>query len=53
MIGVDKIRLPGEQSHATWQERSALGIPLNDVLLKDLEQVAAELGIERVGGGVR
>jgi LDH2 family malate/lactate/ureidoglycolate dehydrogenase len=46
MPGVDQIRLPGEQSHATWLERSALGIPLNDALLNVLEQVATELGIE-------
>jgi LDH2 family malate/lactate/ureidoglycolate dehydrogenase len=46
MPGIDRIRLPGEQSHATWLERSALGIPLNDALLNVLEQVATELGIE-------
>jgi LDH2 family malate/lactate/ureidoglycolate dehydrogenase len=46
MPGVDHIRLPGEQSHATWRERSANGIPLPDALLKNLRQVATELGIE-------
>ncbi|HEU4342673.1 MAG TPA: Ldh family oxidoreductase [Candidatus Binatia bacterium] len=46
MPGVDHIRLPGEQSHATWLERSAHGIPLPDALLKTLQQVATELGIE-------
>jgi LDH2 family malate/lactate/ureidoglycolate dehydrogenase len=46
MPGVDRIRLPGQQSHATWRERSADGIPLPDVLLKNLQQVATELGIE-------
>lgn len=46
MAGVDRIRLPGEQSHATWLERSAHGIPLPDVLLTNLQKVAAELGIE-------
>src|SRR6266571_4715282 len=30
MPGVDHIRLPGEQSHAIWLERSADGIPLPD-----------------------
>lgn len=46
MPGVDRIRLPGEQSHATWQERSAGGIPLPDALLTSLQQVATELGVE-------
>ena len=50
MPSVDHIRLPGEQSHATWLERSADGIPLPDVLLKNLQQVAAELGIEGIQG---
>ena len=50
MAGVEQIRLPGEQSHATWLERSADGIPLPDVLLKNLQQVAAELGIEGIRG---
>jgi LDH2 family malate/lactate/ureidoglycolate dehydrogenase len=48
MSGVDRIRLPGEQSHATWLERSALGIPMNDVLFNDLQRLAAELGIEEL-----
>jgi L-2-hydroxycarboxylate dehydrogenase (NAD+) len=46
MPGVDHIRLPGEQSQAIWRERSANGIPLPDALLKNLRQVATELGIE-------
>ena len=46
MPGVERIQVPGEQSHATWRERSALGIPLNDTLLNDLERVARELGIK-------
>jgi LDH2 family malate/lactate/ureidoglycolate dehydrogenase len=46
MPGVERIQIPGEQSHATWLERSALGIPLNDALLNNLQQVAAELGIQ-------
>jgi LDH2 family malate/lactate/ureidoglycolate dehydrogenase len=53
MPGVERIRLPGEQSHATWLERCALGIPLNVALLKDLQQVAAELGIEGPRGESR
>jgi LDH2 family malate/lactate/ureidoglycolate dehydrogenase len=53
MPGVERIRLPGEQSHATWLERCALGIPLNDALLNDLQRVAAELGIEGPRGRSR
>jgi LDH2 family malate/lactate/ureidoglycolate dehydrogenase len=49
MPGVDHIRLPGHQSYGTWLERSANGIPLPEALLKTLGQVAAELGIERLG----
>ena len=46
MSGVERIRLPGEQSHATWLERSATGIPMNDTLFKDLQHLAADLGVE-------
>jgi len=53
MPGVERIRLPGEQSHATWLERCALGIPLNDALLNDLQRVAAELSIEGPRGRSR
>jgi len=50
MPGVERVRLPGEQSHATWLERSALGIPLNDALFSDLERVANDLGLEKLSG---
>jgi L-2-hydroxycarboxylate dehydrogenase (NAD+) len=46
MSGIERIRLPGEQSHATWLERSATGIPMNDTLFKDLQRLATELGVE-------
>jgi L-2-hydroxycarboxylate dehydrogenase (NAD+) len=46
MPGVEHIRLPGEQSHATWLERSKLGIPMNDALFSDLQRVATEVGVE-------
>jgi LDH2 family malate/lactate/ureidoglycolate dehydrogenase len=46
---VEHIRLPGEQSHATWRERSAHGIPLNDALLNNLHQVAIDLRIKALG----
>lgn len=44
--GVDRIRLPGEQSHAIHAERSKLGIPLAPPLVAQLEKLAGELGIE-------
>ena len=50
MIGVDKIRLPGEQSHATWLDRSASGVPMNDTLFNDLQRLASDLGVEGLGG---
>jgi L-2-hydroxycarboxylate dehydrogenase (NAD+) len=51
MPGVDHIRVPGEQSHAIWLERKALGIPLNEALVDDLQRLATQLGME--GTGVR
>jgi len=46
MHGFELIRLPGEQSHTTWLERSATGVPMNDTLFKDLQHLASDLGIE-------
>ncbi len=46
MHRVERIRLPGEQSHATWLERSATGVPINDTLFRDLQRLAGDLGIE-------
>jgi L-2-hydroxycarboxylate dehydrogenase (NAD+) len=46
MPGVERIQVPGEQSHATWCERSAAGVPMNDTLFKDLQRLAINLGIE-------
>jgi len=46
MPDVERIRLPGEQSHTIWLERCATGIPMNDTLFKDLQRLATQLGIE-------
>jgi len=46
MHGVERIRVPGEQSHATWLERSNIGVPMNDTLFKDLQRLAADLGVD-------
>ncbi len=37
---------PREQSHATWLERRATSVPINNTLLRDLERLASDLGIE-------
>ena len=46
MPDVERIRVPGEQSHATFLERSTKGIPMNDTLFKDLQHLATDLGVE-------
>ena len=43
--GFEAIRLPGERALATRQERSALGVPLGDRMLADLDRIAQSLGI--------
>ena len=43
--GVQRIWLPGEQSHAIWQERSAHGIPLHPGLVESLRALADELAV--------
>jgi LDH2 family malate/lactate/ureidoglycolate dehydrogenase len=43
--GVDKVRLPGEQSHARRKERLARGIPLHPNLVAQLDTLAAQLAI--------
>jgi L-2-hydroxycarboxylate dehydrogenase (NAD+) len=49
MKGVERIWLPGEQSHARFEERSRLGVPLPAPLAAALEELGASLGI----GGLR
>jgi len=49
MPGVERIRLPGEQSHATFLERSRQGVPLNDTLLGQLGRLASDLRIPPIG----
>lgn len=43
--GVERILVPGEQSHATFQERSANGIPMPPTLRASLDAMAAEICI--------
>jgi len=47
--GVDRIRLPGEGSHAARADRSKNGIPLPAQLAVALNQLAGELRIQPLG----
>jgi len=44
--GVDRIWLPGEQSHERRVRYRESGFPVSEVLLKELNMLAAEIGIE-------
>lgn len=46
---VDHIRVPGEGSHATFQQRSRDGIPIPDSLMRVLDALADELAVPRLG----
>ncbi len=46
MEGVDRIRIPGDASHATFLDRRAGGIPMARSLQDALRRLATELGIE-------
>jgi LDH2 family malate/lactate/ureidoglycolate dehydrogenase len=46
MDGVERIRIPGEHSHATFVDRRTHGIPVARPLADALGRLAAELGIE-------
>ncbi|MBO6782607.1 MAG: Ldh family oxidoreductase [Alphaproteobacteria bacterium] len=48
MEGVDRVRLPGESSHAAYRERKTDGVPLPDPLLENLAKVADDLGVDRL-----
>lgn len=46
--GVERIWLPGEQSHGKRKDRTAKGIPLPDALRKSLDALAKELKVEPI-----
>src|ERR1700675_371549 len=48
MPGVDRITVPGERSHETRMFRTARGIPIAPALMRGLDQLAGELGIEKL-----
>lgn len=47
---VDRIRVPGERSHAVFQERNRNGIPIPDGLFRTLDALADELAIPGLDG---
>jgi L-2-hydroxycarboxylate dehydrogenase (NAD+) len=49
MPGFDRIWLPGEQSRLKSLERSRTGVPIPDALQRSLDELAARLGIEKLG----
>ena len=51
MPGVERIWMPGEQSHEKRLANAASGIPIVPALRASLDKLAGELGIERLQGG--
>jgi L-2-hydroxycarboxylate dehydrogenase (NAD+) len=46
--GVERIWLPGEQSHGRRGEYAVAGIPIASAVLTELDQLAAQLGLEKL-----
>jgi L-2-hydroxycarboxylate dehydrogenase (NAD+) len=46
--GVERIWLPGEQSHTKWLDRTANGIPMPTPLRKSLDELARDLKVDPV-----
>jgi LDH2 family malate/lactate/ureidoglycolate dehydrogenase len=46
--GVERIFVPGERSHETRAQRAKNGIPLGAGMMRNLDKLAAELGIEKL-----
>ncbi len=49
MPGVERINLPGDHSQHTRVTRTRDGIPIGPALMRNLDQVAADLGIAKLG----
>ncbi len=49
MPGVDRIWMPGEQSHEKRRHQREAGISLAPQLLETLDKLAMELGISKLG----
>jgi L-2-hydroxycarboxylate dehydrogenase (NAD+) len=48
MPGVERIWLPGEQSHARRAEYASAGIPIAAAIAAELDQLAEQLGLEKL-----
>lgn len=48
--GWDEIRLPGEQSHRTFEERAAHGVPIHGELRTALDALAESVGVAPLDG---
>ena len=49
--GVDRILLPGERSGRTADKNAVEGIPLNETVFKDLNDVAVSYGLQPIQQG--
>ena len=49
MPGVERISVPGERSRETRLARGKNGIPIAPALARNLDQLADELGIAKLG----
>jgi L-2-hydroxycarboxylate dehydrogenase (NAD+) len=49
MPGVERISVPGERSHETRLARAKNGIPIAPALMRNLDQVADQLGMAKLG----
>jgi L-2-hydroxycarboxylate dehydrogenase (NAD+) len=49
MPGVERISVPGERSHETRLARASNGIPIAPALARNLDQLADELGVAKLG----
>jgi L-2-hydroxycarboxylate dehydrogenase (NAD+) len=49
MPGVERISVPGERSHETRLARGKNGIPIAPALAANLDKLAAELGMAKLG----
>jgi LDH2 family malate/lactate/ureidoglycolate dehydrogenase len=48
LLGVERVRLPGAQSHAKLLDRRANGVPMPKSLRDTLDAVARDLGVAGV-----
>jgi LDH2 family malate/lactate/ureidoglycolate dehydrogenase len=49
LLGIDEIRVPGQGRAARRTDRQQKGVPLSETLIKQLDEVAATLGIAPLG----